>query len=72
MKTDEIAVNLWLSPLHINFLQVAIDDLIDVQRSVIIDAANQSNGLEVETLYLAIQRLEAGLNLKQTFEEIDS
>lgn len=71
MKTEEIAVNLWLSPLDINFLQVAIDDLIDVQRSVIIDAANQSNGLEVKTLVLAIERLRSGLDLKQTFEEIN-
>ena len=68
MSNGEIVVALQLSPLELNFLQVAVDDLIEVQRSVIIDCANQSNGLEVESLYRAIDRLKAGLELKQTLE----
>ena len=68
MSNGDIVVNLLLSPTELNFLQVAVDDLIEVQRSVIIDCANQSNGLEVESLYRAIDRLKAGLELKQTLE----
>ena len=63
-------VRLELSELDLNFLQVAVDDLIDVQRGVIHDCANQSDDLEIEPIYEAVERLRVGLDLKQTLEEI--
>jgi hypothetical protein len=68
MSDGDIVVNLLLSPLELNFLQVAIDGLIDVQRDVIHDCANQSDDLEIEPIYEAIERLRVGLDLKQTLE----
>lgn len=65
---QDVHVKLELSQLELNFLQVAVDDLIDVQRGVIHDCANQSNDLEIEPVYEAIERLRAGLALKQTLE----
>lgn len=64
-------IPLEITPDELNFLQVAVDDLIDVQRSVIVDVANQTNNIEIESLYVAVQRLDTGLNLKYTFEEIN-
>ncbi len=64
----DILVKLELSELELNFLQVAVDDLIDVQRGVIHDCANQSDDLDIEPIYEAIERLRAGLDLKQTLE----
>ena len=40
---QDVHVKLELSQLELNFLQVAVDDLIDVHRGVIHDCANQSN-----------------------------
>lgn len=64
-------ISLEVTPDELNFLQVAVDDLIDVQRSVIVDVANQTNNIEIESLYVAVQRLDTGLNLKYTFEEVN-
>lgn len=66
--TPDIHVGLKLSPLELNFLQVAVDDLIDVQREVIHNCANQSEDLDIECIYEALERLRAGLELKQTLE----
>ena len=68
MSNGDIVVNLLLSPLELNFLQVAVDDLIDVQRSVIIDCAKQSDPDLVESVQDSVERLRAGLGLKQTLE----
>jgi len=68
MSNGDIVVNLLLSPLELNFLQVAVDNLIDVQRSVIIDCANQSDPDVVESARDSIERLRAGLGLKLTLE----
>ena len=67
MSNGDLVVNLLLSPLELNFLQVAVDDLIDVQRSVIIDCAKQSDPDLVESFKIH-RRLRAGLGLKQTLE----
>jgi len=64
----DIHVRLELNELELNFLQIAVDHLIDVQRSVIIDCANQSHELEIEPIYEAIERLRAGLDLKIALE----
>ena len=68
MSDGDIVVNLLLSPLELNFLQVAIDGLIDVQRDVIHDCANQSDPELVEEATDSIDRLSAGLGLKLTLE----
>lgn len=68
MSNGDVVVNLLLSPLELNFLQVAVDDLIDVQRSVIIDCANSSDSDLVESAKDSIERLRSGLSLKQTLE----
>lgn len=68
MSDGDIVVNLLLSPLEINFLQVAVDGLIDVQRSVIIDCARQTDDIETESVYEAVERLRVGIMLKQTLE----
>lgn len=65
---QEIVVALQLSPLELNFLQVAVDDLIEVQRSVIIDCANTCDTDLIESAKDSIERLRAGLELKQTLE----
>jgi hypothetical protein len=67
MSNGDIVVNLLLSPTELNFLQVAVDDLIDVQRSIIIDHVNQSHPL-FDAFDDAVQRLRDGLELKQTLE----
>lgn len=64
----DILIKLELSELELNCLQVAVDGLIDVQRGVIHDCANQSDDLDIEPIYEAIERLRAGLDLKQTLE----
>jgi len=64
----DINVGLSLSPLELNFLQVAVDHLIDVQRDVIKDCANQSEDLDIEPIYEAIERLRAGVDLKHSLE----
>lgn len=64
----DILVKFELSELELNFLQVAVDHLIDVQRDVIHDCANQSDGEDIEPIYEAVARLCAGLDLKQTLE----
>ena len=68
MSNGDIVVNLLLSPTELNFLQVAVDDLIEVQRSVIIDCANQPDPDLVESAKDSIERLRAGLGLKLTLE----
>ena len=68
MSNGDLAVNLLLSPLELNFLQVAVDDLIDMQRGLIHDCANQSADFELQQIYEAVDRLRAGLSLKQTLE----
>lgn len=68
MSDGDIVVNLLLSPVELNFLQVAVDGLIDEQRSVIIDCANQSDPDLVESATDSIERLRAGLGLKLTLE----
>lgn len=68
MSNGDVVVNLLLSPLELNFLQVAVDDLIDVQRSVIIDCVNQSDPDVLESAKDSIKRLRAGLELKQILE----
>jgi len=65
---SDILVKLELSHLELNFLQVAVDHLIDVQREVIHACANQSEDLYIEPVYEAIERLRAGIDLKQTLE----
>jgi hypothetical protein len=68
MSNGDIVVNLLLSPTEINFLQVAVDGLIDVQRDVIHDCAISSDRDVVESGKDAIERLQAGLGLKHTLE----
>ena len=68
MSNGDLVVNLLLSPLELNFLQVAVDDLIDVQRSVIIDCANTYDTDLIESAKDSIERLRAGVGLKQTLE----
>ena len=67
MSNGDLVVNLLLSPLELN-LQVAVDDLIDVQRSVIIDCANTYDTDLIESAKDSIERLRAGVGLKQTLE----
>lgn len=69
MSNGNTAINLWLSPLELNFLQVAVDDLIDMQRGLIHDFANQSADFELQQIYEAVDRLRTGLNLKATLED---
>lgn len=64
----DIHVKLELTHLELNFLQVAVDHLIDVQRDIIHDCANQSDDLDIEPIYEAVEKLRAGLDLKQTLE----
>ena len=68
MSDGDIVVNLLLSPTEINFLQVAVDGLITVQRDVIYDSSVSSDLDVVESGKDAIERLQAGLGLKQTLE----
>ena len=68
MSDGDIVVNLLLSPAEINFLQVAVDGLITVQRDVIYDSSVSSDLDVVESGKDAIARLQAGLGLKQTLE----
>ena len=68
MSNGDIVVNLLLSPTEINFLQVAVDSLITVQRDVIYDSSVSSDLDVVESGKDAIERLQAGLGLKQTLE----
>ena len=64
----DIAVNLLLSPTEFNCLQVSIDALIETQRDIIKYLADENSNEEIETIYEAIERLRAGLELKQTLE----
>ena len=68
MSNGDIVVNLLLSPTELNFLQVAVDDLIDVQRDVIHTCVNDVHDLDVDRIQEAIERLDAGFGLKQTLE----
>ena len=68
MNDEDIAVNLLLSPLELNFLQVAVDALIDVQRDVITHCIHDSDPDIVESATDSMERLRAGLGLKQTLE----
>jgi hypothetical protein len=68
MSNGDIVVNLLLSPLELNFLQVAIDNEILAQRGAIIDSINQSDPAVVEEATDSIDRLRAGLGLKLTLE----
>ena len=68
MSNEDIVVNLLLSPTELNFLQVAVDDLIEVQRSVIIDCANTCDPDLIESAKDSIERLRAGVGLKLTLE----
>ena len=62
-------ISLEVTPHELNFLQVAVDDLIDVQRSVIIDCAHSRSPDIVESATDSINRLRVGLNLKATLED---
>ena len=64
MSNGDLVVNLCYHPLN-NFLQVAVDDLIDVQRSVIIDCANTYDTDLIESAKDSIERLRAGVGLKE-------
>ena len=66
MSNGDIVVNLLLSPTELNFLQVAVDGLIDVQRDVIIDCARDLDPDVVESAEQNIKELSAGLALKHT------
>ena len=68
MSDGDIVVNLLLSPLELNFLQVAVDGLIDVQRDVIISCVHDSDPDIVKSITDSMERLHAGLGLKQTLE----
>ena len=68
MSNGAIVVNLLLSPLELNFLQVAVDGLNDVQRDVIHECVNSSDPDFVESGKDAIERLRDGLSLKETLE----
>ena len=68
MSDGDIVVNLLLSPTELNFLQVAVDGLIDVQRDVIHSCVYDSHDLDVDRIQEAIERLDAGFGLKQTLE----
>lgn len=68
MSNGDIVVNLLLSPPELNFLQVAVDDLIEAQRSVIYDCTNSYDPELVESAKDSIERLRDGLSLKQTLE----
>jgi hypothetical protein len=68
MSNGDIVVNLLLSPLELNFLQVAVDNEILAQRGAIIDCLNQSHPDLVEEATDSINRLRAGLGLKLTLE----
>lgn len=68
MSNGDIVVNLLLSPTELNFLQVAVDGLIDVQRDVIHSCVDDSRDLDVDRIQEAIERLDAGFGLKQTLE----
>ena len=66
MSNGDIVVNLLLSPLELNFLQVAVDNETLAQRGAIIDCINQSDPDLVEEATDSIDRLRAGLGLKLT------
>ena len=68
MSNGDFVVNLLLSPTELHFLQVAVDGLIDVQRDIIHNSAISSDLAAVESGKDAIERLQAGLGLKQTLE----
>ena len=68
MSNGDIVVNLLLSPTELNFLQVAVDGLIEAQRDIIKYLANETSSEEIEPIYDAIERLRDGLSLKQTLE----
>lgn len=68
MSNGDIVVNLLLSPLELNFLQVAVDNEILAQRGAVIDCINQSHPDLVEEATDSIGRLRAGLELKQILE----
>ena len=68
MSNGDFVVNLLLSPPELHFLQVAVDGLIDVQRDIIHNSAISSDLDAVESGKDAIERLQAGLGLKQTLE----
>ena len=68
MSNGDFVVNLLLSPTELHFLQVAVDGLIDVQRDIIHNSAISADLDAVESGKDAIERLQAGLGLKQTLE----
>lgn len=68
MSNGAIVVNLLLSPLELNFLQVAVDGLIDVQRDVIHECVNSSDPDLIGSAIDSIERLSTGISLKQTLE----
>ena len=68
MSDGDIVVNLLLSPVELNFLQVAVDGLIDVQREVITLCIHDSDPDMVKSATDSMKRLHAGLGLKQTLE----
>lgn len=72
MRNADIAVNLLLSPLELNFLQVAVDNETLAQRGAIIDCINQSDPELVEEATDSMERLRAGLGLIQTLETFNS
>ena len=68
---QDVHVKLELSQLELNFLQVAVDDLIDVQRGVIHDCANQSNDLEIVKKSKNIFGFEKLLNFQPVQKKFD-
>lgn len=68
MSDGDIVVNLLLSPLELNFLQVAVDNEILAQRGAIVDCINQPHPDLVEEATDPINRLRAGLGLKLALE----